>query len=1318
MRAPRTYYLVDVPHRDSGSARESPAAATTVATPVSTPRSGRPSSFRTSRSFPFQQFRCPSPYRRSLLAGTPWPRLPRASVLPYCKVLSWQGMSVHSDRRMQPAAALQPINVLPTPTATTPIDAESTPRAPSADRFSAATATAKAGAAVATTDTEISNFSSQSYDTAKSSLASSKLNGLRGSDIRTAPRIHVSTPKHRRLRSDASSMRNPAQESDPIDDSSSIASIASELEELCSNLPVRQLPPSFKSQLGSTATVTATASAAPKKTAPVASARTRPRSNTTSLANMQYSCAPTSTATTAAVDATTTTGSTATATATAVATSSVAVSDRATTRMTVGRRRSQTIGTETARSTRRFRASSLMQSIAEESGLRSPPQIHNGRDRLLSRLSPRFSPGNPCHERWPRHHVGLPLNKPLPSPAFSDSFDYDYIRFIDSDYGNSPSWTNPSLVSTPITSCSHQSLSPIASRQSLPAPGTGTAIACNCDCDVLGPRASQLLAEQDAWLQDELARCSSGEEDDSPDPYLVPPNASLSVKERFSTPMSSPMVTDADNFLGLPGGESSGLLGLGLESKDPVMAHDEAGGRSASTHSAQPRSAPEQRSSDVEQVVGHCASRSESSVAPQPLLSSSMPTRISSLIVPRPTSDSFASTLPESGALYHDSGFSPMSSPMADNGHDSVRRSMGTAALPDLARTPQRRPLSSESSESAQSGSSQASSLLAGDPPRVSGGDATERNPPVDTMASSRPSSIASCHYVKPFQRPPRSPIRSEFAMPPLAPIPAPAPSEAADDVPGAEDHGQLLSPQRSLQARRASVSRRRTPQQPQLPARMTSLDETVAAAPGQLQLREEFPDRLLGDWMIDDDAELGGEGGGDGSGVHITVSPLPFDQMVRSDSQTVSLPGIGEIIPPSPDLAKEIYGLDVDSPALKRLGGGAKSVEQLPMPRSMNRSSVSLVARTPEGVEAGAAPEGSPSRMDTLKARLTGRLGSSIDLIRATASSTELPEASTKAQQGDRRVMVARPTRTINRFIKTGKASKKSHDSLTLDSPRLPAAWEDRIESMKSGDRRPLSRISGSADSTGLEGAVAKYDSPSRAATAEPVTLRESSRRATSHLVDEEPRSARASSSFWRQLSSSANASVASLASNASPTRAVASSESLVSIAMIRQRSVGTADEGSQDRSLGLTRSTSQVVRPRPSGSIEVHRSFFDLSEEDDEDETEKADERVKAEGERDAGYSDDDDDEAVFADPGSRARAARAGGRKDLSKLFGAAESDLVQTFPALRISIPAPTDKESARISKMAVTSRWTSSLGRSSKRRQQQQHQHKHQRAQQA
>ncbi|EPQ29506.1 uncharacterized protein PFL1_02725 [Pseudozyma flocculosa PF-1] len=1172
-------------------------------------------------------------------------------------------------------------------------ESEQTPRPNSAARFGLTVPKADQGGD-ASSDGGYSTATTVASTLTAAAAAAARRNGLRN-DLRSGAtvRIKVSTPKHRRARSDFS-LRDLSADSDvTYDSSSSIASLASELEELCAHLPARQAPSGKKDSQSPTAVAfdvpvrrsrprsSTTASASTLATVPRPRSMIHPgREASSRLADpaSSPSSAPATSATASFASSMRTTMS---------ATTPAAPSPLSGTKPTAvaGRRRSSTLATDESKPTRRFRASTLMQSITEEDGTRSPSRRRYS--PATGRQARFFSPGNPSHEQWSRASPMAPSNtspttSTHPSPG---SPDYDYIRFIDSDYGSSPTWGSESLQDTPPSASSHKSPSPVALKQqaALPALPTLHVSKRTRTGTMSSVVSSQLLAEQAAWLQEELARCSSDEEGmESPDPYLLPPGSGLGVPECFSTPSTSPMIAGRDTFMRLPGSESADLLGLGLNPKPLALvgpvpgrtstgsSRDAAGKKDASkrrSHPAKaagqdgdpasptsPGSKPSSRRASMRR--GAAPSKRDSLQPPE------MPWRYSSLgtnaaMRRRSSSDSFASTQPESSSLFHEGGYSPSSSPMADNGHDA-----------------------------------------------------------------------------EPAGRRAATPV-------------AQAPGSATGLSPRSESH-----PRRRSSPRTANPSnRRKTPQRPQLPARMASLDETVAAAPGQTQLREEFPEKLLGDFLADDAsdddrnggrARVGG-GGSSGGGIEgegrITVMPLPFNMMVRSGSQTVSLPGIGEIIPPSPDVSYDTLGLDRLSPALKRLGSDAAgSIEQLPLPfrSSANASNASLASHAHEQRLDGAVVglERSPSRIGTLKARITGRLGSSIDLIRATTASAAAPPAASVDVAEERVSLTLTPapstavgpaaasvptsapssapapvqapaassssksTSAINRFILKGgkKLSKRSKDAVAggdLESPRLPAAWEERLAS-RGGERRPSSRMSISTESpSGRAEMFLDLSSPRRKAAMD-LAGREAPRSATPSFASEESKG-RTSSSFWRILSPSANASAASLLAKGGQSPEPHAG----GVGMLRQPSGGggephaTLQQQPQQQPQGTSaRSGSQLGFSRPSQAAEHHHSFFDLSEEEEDDDGEDRN-GLDSEGE------------------GTKVRGTiRTNGRKDLSKLFGASESDLLHRDVVSPITIPAgPAGGGGGRgEAKLApAPSRWTASLGRSSKRSQQQQ-----------
>ena len=434
-----------------------------------------------------------------------------------------------------------------------------------------------------------------------------------------------------------------------------------------------------------------------------------------------------------------------------------------------------------------------------------------------------------------------------------------------------------------------------------------------------------------------------------------------------------------------------------------------------------------------------------------------MPNRRSSLTVPDACHPSlrsvgsngdFSVTQSDTSKLFGDDTYDASLSPMADMGHGPSNYDYGIDAAGER-RASAASYLSTDSTASADiSVGSHASSLLYNvhlAAPRMGRAGST------DTTASTRRSSVASsyhCHDRAPI-KPPRSPLRA--AAPALSPLAqesceTPQPNQRAAEVEDSKQSCDLLrmnamplpplpqdsvltdKPRSSKESSRLlrQASRRKVGiDQPQLPARHDSLDAMVAAAPKETQLREEFPERLLGDWMSGQHAdEMAEQQGGS-----VCVEPVPLDKRIQRKDGTTLLPGLGEIVPPSPDVTAanltllEHSQIPVYPAARKRLGVEPAAAEALV---STVDSSLSASSKSSTG---------------TLKSKLSGRLGLGGGANKDVDASWH-DSGARSASRMERKVSESSLPNVLGRRMR--KSSVASGAIATAEVP--PSAWKDRI--------------------------------------------------------------------------------------------------------------------------------------------------------------------------------------------------------------------------------------------------------------------------------
>ncbi|CBQ69350.1 conserved hypothetical protein [Sporisorium reilianum SRZ2] len=606
---------------------------------------------------------------------------------------------------------------------------------------------------------------------------------------------------------------------------------------------------------------------------------------------------------------------------------------------------------------RRARASSvLMHSIAEEN-------VHLRMCASTETIRGVAQPAAVRSDEHVRFHV---------SPCPSDDGSVDWHRFVSANYGVSAVEYRQPIV---IADCE------LARKR------VYTSRLCTAD--------SPTLHDEATWLEEELANCSSDDE----------PQRSLDEDE-YLTPDGSPLLSPV-NVMAPPAVE---ILGLGIQDATLQLPGQAVGAdKSADSlleqvalHEACLRTLHTLSHDERDQAaaIASAVNRRQHAHAP------AMPHRRSSLSVPGAalrragSSGDFGATQRDS-LLFADDTYDASLSPMADLGHeytlDTAERRASAASY-----------LSTDSTASADvSVGSQASSLLYNAhlaAPRM------HRAGSADT-ASTRPSSIASscCHDKPPAPapvKPPRSPLRSTSRALALAtPQPAqraasPARQAQCDVVRMQAMPLPALPADATARVRRQASRRRMGTDQPLPPARLDSLDTVVAAAPRETQLREEFPDRLLGAWMAAPASQAGDVAA---LNEHVSVEPVPLHERVRRDAATH--------VPASPDVAVDAIPVYPGAAARKRLGV--------------------------DSLAPAATPPSRPST--TLKSKLSGRFGLSLASRDAASPAAELP-AAWKERIGRPSLDRRRPSLTSLTAVPTERARsslglRKMLSSLTTSS-------------------------------------------------------------------------------------------------------------------------------------------------------------------------------------------------------------------------------------------------------------------------------------------
>ncbi|PWY99194.1 hypothetical protein BCV70DRAFT_232681 [Testicularia cyperi] len=906
--------------------------------------------------------------------------------------------------------------------------------------------------------------------------------------------------------------------------------------------------------------------------------------------------------------------------------------------------------------------SGSMQSISEETmSLRLSSSTETIRAtttlRSLSQRAPGPSPLVHSHDTF------------QVSPALSDASGADWHGFVSGNYGRKPASYCDNLISlidhtfpnVKKQQQQHQQYAYMAPK--------------------LGKPDSPTLNDEATWLEEELARCSSDEEDDE-NTYDV---AVGRDGEEFVTPNGSPTLQPVTFVPAVPQ-----LLGLGIDSATDAPA-------STATAATSSKSAD----SLLEQVAMHEAcleklhtlSRDEaeqaSSVASAGLSKlelPSMPRRRSSLLVvpeapalrKASSNGDFASTQTDSSGLFTDAHYDAASSPMADLGHGSLADSFASAR-----RTSSSSYLSSGSTASGDASySSHASSLL------FNGlqihAPSMERGGSSDTAYSTRPSSIASSNCLSSVRdsfKPPRSPMRMN-----ATPLP-PLPQEAGEtpQLPACEKRASLdatvavtqdkrsshdvarrsqdsahgsecsLSSKASARVLRQANRRKEGTEKPLPPARLGSLEAAVAAAPGHEQVREEFPDRLLGDWMATNESK--------------TVQPIPMDRRLRStDGQTTYIPGLGEIVPPSPDVAGNG---SVGSAAWKRLGS--------PLSDDLAYGSRSKSA----------------ARNNTLKSKLSGKLGLSKDssAVRAQSSSSSLRKTASMLSSNSTSDLDATPvpmstSRSGNvlgrlRNKPSGRNDRRGIASgATAALAELPAAWQDRIGASEFDARPSLDARRPSFASSISSSSYARTFTPQPG----PGTV----------AVHDEGRS-RSSLGFLNKMFAAGNGSSSAVNSYSGDDRTVSvmlegSRQSVTLDALVASTFQSPTKNAECDNT--SPRNTRRRERRAAAAARrnDKEASFFDLSDDDSVVGKDSGMHATKTNSTVNQPEVEEDDSLPVHPHLARGAMRSRIQGRKDLSKLFGATQDDLSQAKVDL-------TGEATHTAPITATKETWSASLGRS-------------------
>ncbi|CDW96948.1 hypothetical protein, partial [Sporisorium scitamineum] len=650
---------------------------------------------------------------------------------------------------------------------------------------------------------------------------------------------------------------------------------------------------------------------------------------------------------------------------------------------------------------RRARASSvlMMHSIAEENMLRMRSSTETIRGVAVQ-------PTAALREEHVSFHV---------SPCLSEDGSIDWHHFVTANYGIPLDFRRPISITDLVL--------PIEARKRV-----YESKLCKADSPTLNDEAT--------WLEEELANCSS---DDAGGFDTV--RRSLDEEDEYVTPEGSPLLSPV-NVMAPPQVE---IMGLGIQDVSLLMPGQVQAGKSAD--------------SLLEQVAMHEAciatlhtltheERDQASAIASAVNSRqlglhvpAMPDRRSSLTVPhlrgvRSTRD-FSAT--QSDSELFDETYDASLSPMADMGHggpsdyDACGERRASAASY----------LSTDSTASADvSIGSHASSLLY----NAHLAPGMQRAGSADTSMSTRPSSIASSYgcdsktTTAPV-KPPRSPLRMNASqvLPAVVQESCDTPTPAQRGGSPAEQPRDLMrmkamplpplppaeNPRSSKESARL-LRRKVGTDPPQPPARLDSLDTVVAAAPKEIQLREEFPDRLLGDWMAAPQHHLA-----ERKDDVVRVEPIPLHKRINKDGATY-LPGLGEIVPPSPDVA-----------------AATPSDQQIPV---YPGSAAKLL-----GVEPYAPT--TTSKSTTLKTKLSGRFG----ITTSSNSNKDIDTPDSVIEPWKDRIVAKRPSLDLRRPSLASLTSTSTHSSTSSSSGfNSTSNGSDSRSRSSLGFRKMLSSITG----------------------------------------------------------------------------------------------------------------------------------------------------------------------------------------------------------------------------------------------------------------
>ncbi|KAJ1036603.1 hypothetical protein NDA13_000134 [Ustilago tritici] len=887
--------------------------------------------------------------------------------------------------------------------------------------------------------------------------------------------------------------------------------------------------------------------------------------------------------------------------------------DELTAKLEASRPRSKTL----ANPSYRGRSSELKQSIAEESMHLS---LCSSTETIRGTLYATNARGIAA--------IANTHNRIEVSPCLSDDGSIDWHTFVSGSYAAAPVQMRGPISITDLAF-------PMSNRKRV-----YESKLCKAD--------SPTLNEEATWLEEELARCSSDEEDG--DEYESQGTVRHSMGEEYLTPDGSPLLSPV-NLTAAPEVE---IMGLGIQDVSLVL----------------PGAAKEEKASDslLEQVAMHEAciatlkslgkeEREQASAAAVAACASnrglglpSMPSRMSSLTVPSfphpalrnaTSNGDFTSTqCSDSAALFGEDTDDASMSTMADMDHSTPSNDM--FSFTDSAgerRASAASYLSTDSTASADiSIASHGSSLLYSSHLAAPG---MERRESDDTVISTR-SSIASSYCNEKVQgpvKPPRSPFRMNSM--PLPPLPQQQGEDYETPQPSfSQGEAQLVKPPRSPLSmnamplpplpqetvegkprasvlRQASRRRKEAAEHPQLPARLGSLDAVVAAAPKEQQVKKEFPDRLLGDWMAATSNAASTEQVID----NVSVEPIPLNERIQKADGTTYLPGIGEIVASSPDVLMLNIPVYPRTHVRKRLGLQPSPWLLSDAPLPPLPSSAGMTKST------------------TLKSKLSGRLGIS--------AIPDTPESSTR---GERKMSESssKPN-VLGRMRRSSGKSESDRARLSsaaaLTAAELPAAWKDRIVSAAKRPSMDMRRPSIASITSNITSTTHSSCSTTAIATqaAKGSTLLPTAR--------DEGRS-RSSLGFRKMFSSIAGV------SDSPPTSIETDSKDSGEVKTLEALAANTFESPKSARQTLQSNSSLRRTAGAKVAQQEKFASFIELSDE-----------------------SEQSSDEAEM-------EMTKVRGRKDLTKMFGASQVEISQPQP-----------RSTGVVKGGEGEKKWTASLGRS-------------------